>query len=207
MRLNSQRHLFDMPDEVAYLNCTYLGAALARRARSRPGGRRPQIPALADPSQRLLRGDRDGAGAVRRADRRRCAGHRHCSIRQLWHRRRAVNLPARPGQRIVPLDGQFPSNVYPWRDLAERSGADVVTVARPADLDWTRALLNVIDERTAVVALPQCHWTDGSLINLAQVSDRARALGAALVVDATQSASAHPLDIGTIRPDFLVAAA
>jgi selenocysteine lyase/cysteine desulfurase len=40
----------------------------------------------------------------------------------------AANLPVRTGQRIVVLAEQFPANVYPWRDLAERSGGEVLTV-------------------------------------------------------------------------------
>lgn len=51
------------------------------------------------------------------------------------------------------------------------------------------------------------HWTDGGLLDLARVGERARAVGAALVVDATQSLGAYPLDIAEVRPDFLVTAA
>src|SRR5690349_25115315 len=35
----------------------------------------------------------------------------------------AVNSALQQGQTIVLLEDQFPSNVYPWRDLAERTGA------------------------------------------------------------------------------------
>jgi selenocysteine lyase/cysteine desulfurase len=119
----------------------------------------------------------------------------------------AANLAVGPGRRVVLLEDQFPSNVYPWRDLAARSGGAVETVPRPDDLDWTAALLGRIDERTAVVAVPQCHWTDGSQIDPARVGAAARAAGAALVVDATQSLGAAPFDLGAVRPDFLVAAA
>jgi selenocysteine lyase/cysteine desulfurase len=82
----------------------------------------------------------------------------------------------------------------------------VATVRRPEDGDWTRALLEELDERTAVVAVPHCHWTDGSLVDLVKVGERVREVGAALVVDATQSLGALPLDVAVVRPDFLVAA-
>ena len=52
----------------------------------------------------------------------------------------AHNIPIRRTQRIVTLSEQFPSNVYPWMDLAERTGARHVVVPRPADDDWTAAL-------------------------------------------------------------------
>jgi selenocysteine lyase/cysteine desulfurase len=118
----------------------------------------------------------------------------------------AANVPAREGQNIVLLEDAFPSNVHPWRELAERSGASIQTVARPSDFDWTRELLERIDERRAVVAVPQYHWTDGSLVDLERVGERVRAVGAALVVDATQSLGAAPLDLGKVQPDYLAAA-
>jgi selenocysteine lyase/cysteine desulfurase len=109
------------------------------------------------------------------------------------------------GGRIVCLAEEFPSNVYAWMDLAERSGGEVVFVRRPDDLDWTRAVLDVIDDRASIVALPHCHWTDGGLVDLLRVSARARDVGAALIVDATQSIGVLPLPIEDVRPDFLVA--
>jgi selenocysteine lyase/cysteine desulfurase len=55
-----------------------------------------------------------------------------------------------------------------------------------------------------VVAVPAVHWTDGGLVDLAAVAAGARAAGAALVVDASQSLGAMPLDLDAVRPDFLV---
>jgi selenocysteine lyase/cysteine desulfurase len=91
-------------------------------------------------------------------------------------------------------------------DLAQRTGARHVTVPRPADDDWTTALLAHIDAATGLVAVPHCHWTDGGLIDLETVGAACRRVGAALCVDATQSLGALPLDVTRIDPDFLVAA-
>jgi selenocysteine lyase/cysteine desulfurase len=57
------------------------------------------------------------------------------------------------------------------------------------------------------VAVPNCHWTDGTLVDLARVGERARQAGAALVVDGIQSLGAHPFDVAEVGPDFLVASA
>jgi selenocysteine lyase/cysteine desulfurase len=55
-----------------------------------------------------------------------------------------------------------------------------------------------------VVAVPGCHWTDGSIVDLERVGKAARTVGAAFVVDASQSSGACALDITQIQPDFLV---
>ena len=118
----------------------------------------------------------------------------------------ANTLPVSAHQSIVVLAEQFPSNVYPWQHRAEQTGATLHTVARPGDDNWTAAILDAIDEKTAVVACAPCHWTDGSRIDLQAVGHRCRAVGAALVVDGTQAFGMDPFDVQTVRPDFAVAA-
>jgi selenocysteine lyase/cysteine desulfurase len=54
--------------------------------------------------------------------------------------------------------------------------------------------------------VPSVHWTDGSVVDLERVAGRAREIGALLVVDATQSLGAMPLDLAAVRPDYLVVA-
>jgi selenocysteine lyase/cysteine desulfurase len=87
------------------------------------------------------------------------------------------------------LEDHFPSNVYPWREKARESGGRVVTVPRPAAPSadkapeaWTPSILEAIGPQTAIVALPHCHWTDGSLIDLVAVGEKVRREGAALVL-------------------------
>jgi len=55
------------------------------------------------------------------------------------------------------------------------------------------------------VSVPNVHWTDGAVLDLAAVADRSHAVGARLVVDGSQSVGAMPLDVAALRPDFVVA--
>jgi selenocysteine lyase/cysteine desulfurase len=61
-----------------------------------------------------------------------------------------------------------------------------------------------LDERVAIVSVPNVHWTDGALIELDKVASRAHELNARLVVDASQSVGAMPLDVSVLEPDFLI---
>jgi selenocysteine lyase/cysteine desulfurase len=105
----------------------------------------------------------------------------------------------------VVLHDQFPSNVYSWRSLAAQKNAVVKTVPRPVDNDWTPALLESIEDNTAVVAVSNCHWTDGTLIDLEKIGEQCRLKGAALVIDGIQSLGALPFSVERVQPDFLVA--
>ncbi len=207
MIAGSQRHLFEIPEEVAYLNCSYMSPNLASvRAAGEEAVARKSRPweissadffthseAARELFARLVNGDPDGVAIIPSVS--------------YGVEVAVANLPLVEGSRLVILDEQFPSNVYPWLSAAARSGAEVVTVARPDDLDWAAAVVAAIDERTAVVAVPNCHWTDGTVVDLDRVAVVAREAGAALVVDATQSAGAQSFDVAAVQPDFLVVAA
>src|SRR5436309_5015864 len=91
----------------------------------------------------------------------------------------ARNLDAAPGQQVLLIAEDFPSDVYTWRALAAEKGCGIRTVARPPGQTWTEAILAGLDESIAIVAVPTVHWTDGASIDLAAIGARARALGAA----------------------------
>ncbi|MGZ3582950.1 MAG: aminotransferase class V-fold PLP-dependent enzyme [Ktedonobacterales bacterium] len=205
--LGNQRDLFEIPDGIAYLNCAYM-SPLPRAARE---AGEAAVARKAHPWEITLRDFFDESETARGLFAELVGGEPEgvAIIPSISYGVgiAAANIALRQGQTIVLLEDQFPSNVYPWRDLAERTGATIVTVPRPLDFDWTRALLERIDERTGAVAVPNCHWTDGSLVDLVRVGERARAVGAALVVDTAQSLGAYPLNVGEVRPDFLVATA
>jgi selenocysteine lyase/cysteine desulfurase len=115
------------------------------------------------------------------------------------------NLRVRAGQNVVMLAEQFPSNVYAWRAW-QKEGVEMRFAARPNAVgSWTDNVLAALDANTALVAVEQAHWTDGTLLDLAAIGEAARRVGAAFVVDATQTAGVMPLDCAALKPDLLVA--
>lgn len=118
----------------------------------------------------------------------------------------AANVPLARGQEVVVLAGQFPSNVYVWQERAAQVGGRLRTVERPSHDSWSASVLDAIGPDTGIVAVPHCHWADGRVVDLVAVGARARAVGAALVLDLTQSLGAMPIDLAAVDPDFAVAA-
>jgi selenocysteine lyase/cysteine desulfurase len=203
--LPNQRHLFEIPDDVVYLNC----ASQAPQLRSvRAAGER----ALARSAAPWTIGDDDWFTEVEelralfaRVVRADVEGVAFIPATSYGLAVAARNVRASPGDRAVVIADDYPSNVYTWRTWARRTGAEIVTVEREDGETWTTAILRALDDRVRVVALPTVHWTDGALIDLSLVGERAREVGAVLVVDATQSLGALPLELSAVRPDFLVA--
>jgi len=199
-----QRELFDIPDDVAYFNCASLApqlrasaeaaaAGLGRRARPWTIGSDDWFTETEERRAlfaRLAGVDPEGVALVP-------ATSYGLAVA-------AANLTARPGQRVLVLAEDYPSNRYTWQRFAGRTGANLVAVERRDGQTWAEAVLEELDERTAVVAVLATHWTDGGAVDLAAVAATARAAGAALVVDASQALGAMPLDLNAIRPDYLV---
>lgn len=118
----------------------------------------------------------------------------------------AANLPVGPRQAILCLDGDFPSGMNMWRRKAADCGARLILARPEKGESLTETLLRHWEPGVAIVAAAPVRWTDGALIDLARISDQARASGAALVVDATQWIGAAPFDIKRVDPDFLICA-
>jgi selenocysteine lyase/cysteine desulfurase len=123
----------------------------------------------------------------------------------------AANLNLTKGKEIIVAGEQFPSNIYPWHSLCEKTGATVKAVAPPdtpeqRGMKWNEAVLNAITESTAAVAIANFHWADGTRFDLQAIRKRTREVGALLIVDGTQSVGAFPFDVATILPDALVCA-
>ncbi|MFY7997724.1 MAG: aminotransferase class V-fold PLP-dependent enzyme [Candidatus Kapaibacteriota bacterium] len=224
--LTSQKHLFSLPDSVHYLNCAYMSPLLksVEEAGFR-GVAQKRLPYLlstddffAPPAEvralfaRLI--NAPNAGNVTLIP---SVSYGMAIV--------AKNLVAQSGQNIVTVSGEFPSNVYAWKEHCD-NGVKMRFVAPPttwgntilgnSDFDseysetrgerWNDMILEAIDENTALVVLCPSHWADGTLFDLEIIGNAARSVGAMFVVDGTQSIGALPFDVQQIQPDALICA-
>lgn len=202
-----RRDLFDIPADVAYLNTAYIGPLPKTAVEAgRTAAERKARPWTMPPSLFFEETDvaRAQAAKVMNADVDGIALVPACSYGLATAAR---NIPLEPGQEILILAEQFPSNVYTWRAMARRTGATVRTLSRPQGESWTQGLIDAIGPQTGLVACGHVHWIDGGIIDLEAVGAKARQHGAALAIDLTQSLGALPFDAKKVQPDFAVAAA
>jgi selenocysteine lyase/cysteine desulfurase len=114
----------------------------------------------------------------------------------------AFGLPLAPGDRIVRLDQEYPSNAYPWHRAAERAGAvvDVVPSAPDYAIDHD-ALVAAIGPQTKVVALSFVQFQSGATVDVDRVVEAAHRHGAIVVVDAIQGLGMLPFDMTAMGVD------
>jgi len=207
----SQRDLVHVPEGLHYLNCAYMAPLLksaeaagieALRRRHDPTTiAAPDFFAGADRARALFAELVEGEAA------------RVAIIPGVSYGMATIakNLRLRAGQNVVVAHGQFPSNVYGWRRRCDETGASLRAVAPPdaaegRGSEWNARLLEAIDGDTALVALGNVYWADGTRFDLEAIGERAREVGAMLVVDGSQSIGALPFDLRRVRPDALVCA-
>lgn len=204
----SCRALFDIPDDVAYFNTAYNAPLLrasrdalvcAAGAKLRPWERAPadffaDAETLRDVSAALFGTAAENFAIVPAAS------------YGISTAARILEPRLQAGDHILVAAQEFPSNIFPWQRIAAERGAAIRTAGRPADGDWTRAVLAALDPSVRIAALSAYHWTDGATFDLVAIGAACRANGTVLVLDVTQSLGAAPLDLAAVRPDFMVAA-
>jgi cysteine desulfurase / selenocysteine lyase len=109
-----------------------------------------------------------------------------------------------PGDRVLITEMEHHSNLVPWQQLCERTGAT---------LDWLhvdddgRLSLDELDEKLAggdvkIVAVVHVSNVVGTINPVAEIARRAHAAGAVLVVDGSQAVPQLPVDLRAIDADF-----
>ena len=202
--LNTQRHLFDIAPDVAYLNCAYMSPLMHKVVAAGHAG----VSRKAQP-WRISSDDFFSESEHARALFARLVGAHAEDIAIIPSASYGIALaanivPIEKSSHIVTLADQFPSNVYAWREAAARQHAEVIAVPRVSGQTLTQTVLEHINHKTAVAALPYCHWTDGAVLDLQAISDRCKTTQTTLVLDLTQSLGASPFDAHAIDPDFVV---
>lgn len=211
-RLPCQRDAFTLPDDLHYLNCAYMSPLSLRVQEAGIGGvRRKGNPATITADDFF-----DDVDKVRRLFARvvRAPSANRISVLPSVSYGMATvvrNTPIEPGQSVVTVRYQFPSNVHPWERMCAGSGARLRMVEPPSDgprreVEWNEAILEAIGTNTAIVSLGLVHWTDGTRFDVERIARRARDVGAVVVIDGTQSIGAVPFDFEAVRPDALVCA-
>ncbi|HEV3341536.1 MAG TPA: aminotransferase class V-fold PLP-dependent enzyme [Pirellulales bacterium] len=143
--------------------------------------------------------------------RRRAADLLHADVAEVGlvhNTTEGINLVAegfawQPGDNVVMFDDEFPSNVYPWMNLASR-GVEVRRVAA-GDEPQLGELARACDDRTRIVTLSWVGFASGWRHDLEEAVALAHRRGALVFLDAIQGLGVFPLDVRRTPIDFLAA--
>ena len=110
-------------------------------------------------------------------------------------------------QNVVSTEIVFPSTVYPWQRVASSTGCEIRLAKEKDNFIHINEIITLIDQHTAVVCISHVEYGNGQTFDLHLLAEAAHNHGALLVVDATQSAGAIPIDVQACPVDALISGA
>ena len=116
-------------------------------------------------------------------------------------------LPWQSGDRVLLLEGEFPTNITPWQQAARCHGLELVWMkADDFRLDRPGALERLEDELRKglrLLAVSAVQFTTGQRMPLETFGSLCRQYGSELFVDAIQATGIVPLDVSAMGIHYL----
>jgi len=104
--------------------------------------------------------------------------------------------------KVVYTDQEFPSNMYVWEGMRARGARIEVVPTRGVEID-TQDLVRAIDETTLIVPVSLVCYKTHALIDAKAVCDRAKEVGALVLLDAYQALGTVPVDVRALGVDMV----
>ena len=104
--------------------------------------------------------------------------------------------------KVVYTDQEFPSNMYVWEGMRARGARIEVVPTRGVEID-TQDLVRAIDETTLIVPVSLVCYKTHALIDAKAVCDRAKEVGALVLLDAYQALGTVPIDVRALGVDMV----
>jgi selenocysteine lyase/cysteine desulfurase len=208
----SYKSLFQLPENIHYLNCAYMSPMLREVEEAGIAGirlkRNPSSLAPADFFTVAVQVKSKFGQLIN------CPAEHIAIIPSASYGLAAAvqNLPTDKGDKVTVVGEEFPSAYYAAEKWCRTHGKTLETIAAPAygkdrGVQWNEQILASISADTVAVILSTIHWGDGTLFDLVQIGELCRRHGAMLIIDGTQSVGALPFDVQAVKPDALVCAA
>ncbi len=111
-----------------------------------------------------------------------------------------------PGDEIVVSIMEHHSNIVPWQLLAERTGATLrwFDVTEDGRLDLAKAAAEgLVNERTKIISVAYVSNVLGTVNPVREIAALGHAVGATVVLDASQAVPQLPVDVSALGADLI----
>ena len=210
--MTSQKHLFDIPDHIHYLNGAYMSPLMKTVYEAGIGGmQRKVIPWDVRSEEFFSKAEqvKEKYGRLINAPAQQIAIIPSAS----YGLKAAVNnLPTDSGNHAIVVGSDFPSDYYTMREWCRRNKKTLKVIEAPnlttgRGAAWTEKILNAITPETSALILSTVHWADGTKYDLKTIGEKCRENNAYFIADGTQSVGALPIDVTDFKIDALITAA
>ncbi len=209
--MQDQKHLFELPNDVHYLNGAYMSPNLISvRAAGTAAVNRKSNPLnikesdFFEPAKELkiLFGELVNANA----------GQIAIIPSASYGLMSAIsNIPYKKGEHALIVSEEFPSDHLTLQRWCKEHDAELKILSPPEEKQgrakiWTDKIIKSISKDSAVLVMSSIHWMDGTLFDLKAIGEKCRETETVFIVDGTQSVGALPIDVEEFKIDALICA-
>jgi len=108
------------------------------------------------------------------------------------------------GQNIIIPVTEHHSNMLSWRELARKCNLEIKYIYLKEGVLDEQALLETIDDNTAIVVIGHISNVLGTIHNIKQVAQKAHTKGALCIVDGAQAVAHIPISVSDLGVDTYV---
>lgn len=113
----------------------------------------------------------------------------------------ASAFPWEPGDEVLVMEGDFPSDILPWLLLERRHGVKVVRIRPAGDVVECEELEAAISARTRLFCTTWVHSFSGRMIDVEALGTACRAHDVAFVLNGSQAVGTGPLSLSELAVD------
>lgn len=210
--MTSQKHLFDLPPDIHYLNSAYMSPLMKSVYEAGVQGLQWKVnPSLIGSEDFFKQADvvRAQFAALINAPKQQIAVIPSAS----YGLKAAIsNIPVDIGTHAIVVGNEFPSDYYTISQWCKNNQKELKVISAPEKSHarataWNELILDTITDETCTVVLSTIHWADGTKFDLKRIGEKCRRSNARFIVDGTQSVGALRMDVDVFKIDALVCAA
>ncbi len=210
--MECQKHLFQLPGDIHYLNCAYMSPLLKSvEEKGIEGMRKKRNPISIKPADFFTEVSDLRPKFGRMIN---CPASQVAVMPSVSYGMNSVirNIPFSKGKHALTISEEFPSCYYTAQRWCKQNEAELRVVARRDDIprkgkDWNERILKAITKDTALLVMSSVHWMNGTKFDLEKIGSRCREVGAKFMIDGSQSVGALPIDVQKYKIDALICAA
>lgn len=118
----------------------------------------------------------------------------------------AYGLNMEEGDNVVTDSLEFPTTVFPFLKLKSKGVETRIVKISVEEIDnFEQKIIENIDENTKLVSLSHVSFNTGVKVDVKKIVERAKRVGAYVLLDVIQSAGAVSIDVKDLGVDFAVA--
>lgn len=209
--MENQKHLFNLPEDIHYLNGAYMSPNLKSVEQAGIDGvKRKTNPTSIKETDFFQPAEEVKSlfGKLINASPNQIALIPSASYGLM---NAIQNVPFKKGQHAITVNEEFPSDHLTLRKFCKDNEAELRVIKPPKTiagrtLKWTEKILGSITEDTAVVVMSSIHWMEGLKFDLKSIGEKCRETDTYFIVDGTQSVGALPIDVEEYKIDALICA-